>query len=133
MPHNIAELKTQVEALQQHRARTAHDETSPTDQALRFLVKGFEMSIHNQVLLLEETKRLRMENQRQKRKRDMRRSYIAQGGVLAMEEGLRLAEERAKGGEGSGAGSGETGKTSAQRLCSRCKLPGHNIRTCLEV
>ena len=89
-----------------------------------------QMAMHGATLLSEENRCLRSENQRQKRKRDIRRSYIAQGGILAVGEGLQLAEERANNGEGSGVRSGTTKKTSAQRLCSQCKLPGHYIRTC---
>lgn len=129
-PHNITELEAQVKALQKHRTRAAHEQASPTDQAVRYLVKGCQMAMHGAALVSEENERLRSENQRQRRKRDMRRSYVAHGGVLAVEKGLRLAEESANGVEGSGARSGATRKTGAQRLCSRCKLPGHDVRSC---
>jgi len=88
------------------------------------------MAMHGATLLSEENRRLRVENQGQKRKRDKRRSYIAQGGILAVGEGLQLAEERANNGEGSGVRSDMTKKANAQRVCSQCKLPGHNVRTC---
>ncbi|KAM4062004.1 DDE superfamily endonuclease [Hirsutella rhossiliensis] len=104
-PHNITELEAQAKALQKQ-------------VAVRYLVKGCQMAMHGAALLSEENERLRSENQRQRRKRDMRRSYVAHGGVLAVEKGLRLAEERANGVEGSGARSGATRKTGAQRLCS---------------
>ncbi|KAM4064008.1 DDE superfamily endonuclease [Hirsutella rhossiliensis] len=98
-PHNITELEAQAKALQKQ-------------VAVRYLVKGCQMAMHGAALLSEENERLRSENQRQRRKRDMRRSYVAHGGVLAVEKGLRLAEERANGVEG---------KTGAQRLCSMCR------------
>lgn len=94
-------------------------QASPTDQAVRCL------AMHGATFFRRKMTRLRGENQRQRRKRDMRRSYVAHGGVLAVEKGLRLAEERANGVEGLGARSGKTG---AQRLCSRCNLPGHDVR-----
>ena len=129
-PHNIAELDVQVKALQQHRMKTIYDQTSPTSQALPYLVKGCQMAMHGAALLSEENERLRAENQRQKRKRDMRRSYVAHGGVLAVGEGLELAEKRAEGSRAKSRATGRSRQTYTQRLCSNCKLPGHNVRTC---
>ena len=50
------------------------------------------MAILSAVLLTSENKRLYMENQRQKRKRAQRRTYIARGGVLSGAEGLSRAQ-----------------------------------------
>jgi hypothetical protein len=129
-PHNIAELDTQIEALQRYRTQAAYNQISPTDQALRYLVKGCQTAMYDVALLAEENKRLRTENDRQKKKRNVRCSYVARGGILAVEQGLQLAEERADSGEGSRARSGAAGRSDSQRLCSNCKLPGHNVRTC---
>ncbi|KJZ70848.1 hypothetical protein HIM_09762 [Hirsutella minnesotensis 3608] len=96
-PHNIIELEAQVKALQEHRTRAAHEQGSPTDQAVRYLVKGCQMAMHGATLLSEENERLRSENQRQRGKKNTRRSYVAHGGVLAVEKGLQLAEERVNG------------------------------------
>ena len=125
-PHDIMELDAQVKALQGHRKRAAHDQTSPTDQALRHLVKGCQLAMHGAALLAEENNRLRAENARQKKKRNIRRSYVAHRGILTAAEGLQLAEQRSKEKEGSRARSG----TATQRLCSNCKSPRHNKRTC---
>jgi hypothetical protein len=46
------------------------------------------MAMHSAVLLTDENRRLRTANERQKKKRAVRRSYIAIGGVLTAEEGL---------------------------------------------
>jgi hypothetical protein len=40
--------------------------------------------MHNAVLLIEENRQLWAENERQKKKRAKRRSYIATGGVLTV-------------------------------------------------
>ena len=129
-PYNITELDAQVKALQQHRTRTAYNQNSPTDQTLGYIVKACQIAMHGSTLLSEENRRLRVENQRQKRKRDKRRSYIAQGGILAVGEGLQLAEERANNNKRSGLRLDMIKNTSVQRVCSQCKLAGHNIRTC---
>jgi hypothetical protein len=50
------------------------------------------MAMHSAVLLTNENKQLRAANERQKRKRAQRRSYIATGGVLTVEEGIQLSQ-----------------------------------------
>jgi hypothetical protein len=122
------ELDAQVKALQEHRTKAAHDQTSPTDEALHYLVKGCQLAMHGATLLSDENDRLRMENQRQKKKKERRRSYVAHGGILTAAEGLRLAEERAQDSEGLRAQLGMV----TERLCSNCRLRGHNKRTCPE-
>ena len=84
------------------------------------------MAMHGATLLAEENQRLRTENQRQKRKRDTRRSYIARGGILSIEDGIQLVEARSGGSGGADAQPGQP----KQRLCSICKSPGHDKRTC---
>jgi hypothetical protein len=44
--------------------------------------------MHSAVILVEENRQLRAENQRQKAKRAKKRTYIATGGVLLVQEGL---------------------------------------------
>ncbi len=46
------------------------------------------MAINKATLLAEENRQLRAENKRQKKKRAKRRSYIAVGGTLTVQEGL---------------------------------------------
>jgi hypothetical protein len=46
------------------------------------------MAMHSAVLLTNENKQLWAANERQKRKRAQRRSYIAIGGVLTVKEGI---------------------------------------------
>jgi len=49
------------------------------------------MAILSAVLLASENEKLRIENQRQKRKRAKKRIYIAKGGVLLGAEGASYA------------------------------------------
>lgn len=86
--------------------------------------------MHNAVLLAEENRQLRAENERQKKKRAKRRSYIAIGGVLTVQEGLNrsqivdteLAEELAD--------RPQAPRIRAPRTCSMCKSLEHTARTC---
>ena len=59
------------------------------------------MAMHGAVLLAEENRQLRTENQRQKKKKQRKRTFIATGGVLTVQEGLdrvTTIEYRASGG-----------------------------------
>ena len=78
-PHNVAELQQQTALLKRCLKRRTHSPLSPTEQALNQLVKGCEMAMSSAVLLASECEKLRAENQRQKRKRAKRRTYIARG------------------------------------------------------
>jgi hypothetical protein len=82
------------------------------------------------VLLAEENKQLRAENERQKKKRAKRRSYIAIGGVLTVQEGLDLSQIANTGSEGGVANQEATVQTRAPRACSLCKSLLHTARTC---
>ena len=78
------------------------------------------MAWHEITLLEQENSRLREESQWRRKKKEVRRSYVACGGLLQVEEGWQLAIEKAK----------PTADSITQRLCNMCKLPGHNRRTC---
>lgn len=87
-PHNIEQLEAQTKLLKQHLQRRRHSGSPPTpsEHALAQLVKGCALAMHSAVLLSSENERLTAENQRQKRKRAQKRSYIARGGILTAEE-----------------------------------------------
>jgi hypothetical protein len=67
-PHNITDLQQQTALLRHYLKQRTHSPPSPTERALTQLVKGCEMAMSNTVLLARENEKLRMENQRQKRK-----------------------------------------------------------------
>ncbi|KFY19052.1 hypothetical protein V493_08171, partial [Pseudogymnoascus sp. VKM F-4281 (FW-2241)] len=91
-PHNIRELECQASVIQGFIQRRTAGSSSPTDQAVQQLVKGCQMAMHSAVLLADENRRLRAANERQKKKRAVRRSYIATGGVLTAQEGLNRSK-----------------------------------------
>jgi hypothetical protein len=124
-PHNILDIEAQVQAFQKYRTDGGDNGTSPTDTAFRCMAKSAQIAMHSVTLLSEEISRLRAENARQKRKKQARRSYVAQGGILTAEEGVQLVEERAQRKSRGGSGT--------QRLCSICRLPGHNRKNCPEI
>jgi hypothetical protein len=54
------------------------------------------MAMNSAILLAEENRQLWAENERQKKKRAKRRSYIATGRVLTVQEGLELSRSNAE-------------------------------------
>ena len=92
------------------------------------------MAMSSAVLLTSENKKLRMENQRQKRKKAQRRTYIAKGGVLSGAEGASRASAAKEGAaaavaEGAAAAAAKRPQR-APRKCSMCASTEHTARTC---
>lgn len=129
-PHNTAQLELQTKTVKGLLQGRTTGSSSPTEQALRQLVKGCQMAMHNAVLLAEENKQLRTVNERQKKKRAVRRSYVASGGILTVQEGLDRSEidNIELTGEVEGPPIGP--QTRAPRTCSMCKSLTHTARTC---
>jgi DDE superfamily endonuclease/Tc5 transposase DNA-binding domain/helix-turn-helix, Psq domain len=130
-PYNTAQLELQSKAIKDYIKRRTKSPPSPTDVALNQLVKGCQMAMNNAVLLAEENRQLRAENERQKKKRAKRRSYIATGGVLTVQEGLDLSQKANTGLESGVAYQEATVQTRAPRTCSLCRSQSHTARTCL--
>jgi hypothetical protein len=101
------------------------------------LVKGCEMAMNSAILLVEENRQLRAVNAKQVKKRAKRRTYIATGGVLTIQEGLELSEPTVQpvepvSGVASGVATDEPiVRTRAPRTCSICGSQSHTARTCL--
>jgi hypothetical protein len=129
-PHNIQELEFQAKAIGDFVQRRTAGSSSPTDRAIQQLVKGCQMAMHSAVLLADENKKLRAANERQKKKRAVRRSYIATGGVLTIQEGLNrsvITDIEPLGQFTSGVAER---RIRAPRTCSMCKSLEHTARTC---
>jgi len=88
------------------------------------------MAVSSAVLLVSENEKLRVENQRQKRKRAKRRTYIARGGVLSGAEGASRAQAAQKGAAEGAAEAVAERPQRAPRKCSMCKSTEHTARTC---
>ena len=129
-PHNVAELQQQMALLRRYLKQRTYSPPSPTEQALSQLIKGYEIAILSTVLLINKNKKLRVENQRQKRKRVKRRTYIAKGGVLSVTEGASRVQAAQ---EGAVEGAVEAAAKRLQRAVRKCsiyKLIEHNAHTC---
>ena len=79
---------------------------------------------------MDENKKLQAANERQKKKRAVRRLYIATGGVLTIQEGLDRFVIANTEPAGQSIGRVEEGRIRAPRTCSICKSLEHTACTC---
>jgi hypothetical protein len=86
--------------------------------------------MHSAVLLADENKRLRAANERQTKKRAVRRSYIAKGGALTVQEGLNRSAIVNIELTGQSTGRVKEQRIRAPRTYSMCKSLEHTARTC---
>ena len=84
------------------------------------------------VLLAEENRQLRRENERQKKKMVKRRAFIATGGVLTMQEGLDRSQATNMVPESGLVTEEATVKTRAPRTSSMCKSLLHTAYVPIE-
>lgn len=131
-PHDITELQNQAELITQYLKRRTQSPPTPTQKAIGQLVKGCQLAMHSAVLLASQNEKLYVENQRQKRKRGQKRSYLRRGGVLSGAEGHSLIENR----ENSCTEVVEDVLSGVRQRappkCSLCSSLEHNARTCPE-
>jgi hypothetical protein len=129
-PYNTTQLELQSKAIKDYIRYYTKSLPSPTDLALNQLVKGCQIAMNSTVLLAEENRQLRAENKRQKKKRAKRRSYIATGGVLTVQEGLNLSQIANTIPESRVVEQEATVQKRAPRTCSLCRSQLHTARTC---
>lgn len=128
--YNVTQLAQEYTTIKRLLKRRSKSPPSPTEQALKRVVKGCQMAMHNAAFLASEIKDLRAMSGRQKRKRETPRSYIASGRILTAEEGqdrVRRARvtDKAILSEVAAQASGR-----APSRCSMCSSLEHNARIC---
>jgi hypothetical protein len=132
-PHNIAELDLQTKAVQgliRYRTQTP---PSPTVQAINQLIKGCQMAMHNATLLAAENRKLRAANEKVRKKRQKRRTYIGKGGSLTALEAQEAQREMVIQDEVVNQVVEQPAQPShsrAPRMCSLCRSLDHTARTC---
>ena len=136
-PRNLSEVRRQAKHIQDQRRLLRSTSRSPTDRAFRQLLKGYEKVAHERAILEVENAALRAENTRQKRKRATRRTFVADGGVLTIQEGQDEVQNREveaqirKEAERSRARATRVyASARAPRRCSLCESLEHDSRTC---
>jgi len=91
------------------------------------------MAMHNATLLAAENRKLRTANERIRKKRQKKKSYVGKGGVLSVTEvqeaqiGVEVEENRDIPVVEE---PGQPIRTRALRTCSICRSLEHTARTC---
>ena len=129
-PHTMAQLAQEYTTIKGLLKRRSKSPPSPTEQALKRVIKGCQMAMHNAALLASEIKDLRAMSARQKRKRETPRLYIASGGALTAEEG----QDRVKRARVADIATLSRVTTQASGRappkCSMCSSLEHTARVC---
>jgi hypothetical protein len=81
-------------------------------------------------ILAKENTKLRASSQRQRRKRQQRRQYIAHRGILSVQEGQARVIEAQRGVEASNQPEPTQARTRAPPTYSKCHIQGHNRTQC---
>jgi len=133
-PSNARELKAQSALLREKIRRRVSSTPPSIIDVVQRLTKGAKLIMHQAVLLRAEVTTLQRVNEAVTKRRSRKKRRIQKHGSLTIAEGAeivsqmevveQLQQERRQEAEQSG-----TSLRSAPR-CSRCKEPGHNLRTC---
>jgi len=124
-PHNIQELQRQTRFISGLHKPSIETSPSTMHQAINQVIKGCEIAIQNTAILKQEVEELRIANQRQTKKREAKRSYIAKGGVLTGEQAQQLIQEAE-----AEAIQQQLPKKRAPPTCSNCGVKGHTRTQC---
>jgi len=126
-PRTVAQLEKQAQHVKELLRRQSQ---SPTSQAIRQLVKGCQLAMNSATILAEENRKLRTANQRQRRRRDQRRQYIARGGALQAQQGQQLAIEAERVVAEVEQAQATQGRQRAPPTCTKCHTQGHTRTQC---
>ena len=113
-----------------------HQGSSPTHifDIIDLQAKSISKLAHEMVLLRAEAQELRTANERLSKRRRTKKTRLQEGGSLSLQEAKGLMADRGLGDKDCEETSGSSGCITVGgpriRLCSNCKKPGHNARTC---
>lgn len=132
-PHNMAELDLQTKAVKgliRYRTQTP---PSPTVHAINQLIKGCQMAMHNATLLAAENRKLRAANEKVRKKREKRKTYVGKGGsltALEVQEAQRVVAIQEEVENPVVEQPVQPSRSRAPRMCSLCRSLDHTARTC---
>jgi hypothetical protein len=86
--------------------------------------------MNSATILAEENRKLRTASQRQRRRRDQRRQYIARGGALQAQQGQQLAIEAERVVAEVEQAQATQGRQRAPPTCTKCHIQGHTRTQC---
>jgi hypothetical protein len=134
-PHNIVDLEQQTKLVKSYLQRRTHGPSSPIELAIDQLIKGAQNAMNTVVLLTHSNEKLFQESHRQKRKRNQRRSYIANRGILSGSDAQQLIQQAQYDDNRPIEAAEDTPSVQqkrAPRKCSVCSSLEHTARTCAQ-
>jgi hypothetical protein len=136
-PYTLQDTAHQASFITRDRRSRRDTSNSPSDKSFLQLVKGLNMSLRNNAILLEENRQLRIANERQKRKQQQRQRTLGKTRVLSIGEGQDMAAARAtkrqrRDNTRTTVSSGEAAQPRARAppRCSLCDSLEHTARSC---
>jgi hypothetical protein len=136
-PHDITAVQKQVNYIKEQRKARRNISKSPSDEALKKLVKGCAMAMQSGAILHAENKALRIANRRQTQKRKQRRSNLGKKRVMTIAEAQDMMDEREveqqfhnEAPKAPTSAPPEPVRTKAPPRCSVCYSFEHTARTC---
>ena len=128
-PRNLAQLEKQLLLVQDSLQRISQSPTGP----LAKVAKGCILAMSGAALLVQENKQLRFNNERLQRKRQVKRRYIQNGGILEVQDARDIIISREIATQGEVSMQDRPRRMRAPPTCSRCRIQGHTIRRCTQI
>jgi hypothetical protein len=132
-PANLKQLNRQASSIKALLKQRSQSPPTPTNIAIDQLLKGCQLSLHSNAILLKEIRDLRAENETQKQKRNRTTKRVAHTeGFTGQEarESMNQAHEAPNTTPAEPESSASQPRTRGQRGCGICRLPGHRRETC---
>jgi len=129
-PHTATDVEFQAVTLKRYMQRYTSFSPSSTDVILQQLVKGYQLAMYSATLLAEENRLLRAENARQKRKKAIKKTYIASGSILTASEGAKRIQNTENASVTENTGPSRNTPIRTPRIYNICRSIEHTARTC---
>jgi hypothetical protein len=132
-PANLKQLNRQASSIKALLKQRSQSPPTPTNMAIDQLLKGYQLSLHSNAILLKEIRDLRAENETQKQKRKKTTQRVAHtDGFTGQEarESMNQADEAPNTTPAEPAASASQPITRAPPRCSDCHQVGHKRTQC---
>jgi hypothetical protein len=129
-PHNIAQLEQQVEVITGYLKRRTQSPPTPTNAALKQLAKGCQMAMHNAILLASKNEKLRVENERRKKKKAAKRSHVSKETTLTVAVAQELIQQPKVAANGPSLAVINQERSHVLPSCMKCYASDHKTRSC---
>ncbi|KAK9427351.1 hypothetical protein V1505DRAFT_294904, partial [Lipomyces doorenjongii] len=127
-PKTVIQLQRQTEKIKKNLGRVSPP--GRTHVAIDQIKKCAELALYQAAILTDQLTQMQGTVERQKRKRQTTRSFIASNNILTGAEGQRRTPHNEEVVQREDKGKTAVEETRTIRRCSRCNQSGHTSRTC---